>query len=539
MNKSVTEHKFLTAAFYKFVDLPDYVELKPPLLAFCEAHNVKGMILLAREGINSTIAGAAQDVHAVLSYLRADPRLSDLEHKESYADEPPFYRMKVRLKKEIVTMGVPGISPTLMAGTYVKPADWNALISDPDVVVVDTRNDYEVEIGTFEGAINPNIQTFSQLPDWVEKARELQTKLGRKPKVAMFCTGGIRCEKSTALMRTYGFDEVFHLQGGILKYLEQIPTEQSKWQGECFVFDERTSVGHGLVPGKLGICRSCRDPLAEGMTESPLFELGVSCPRCFDHTSDEQKKRARERQKQFVLARARGQMHLGEPQKQKKIAELLPPNAPVLYSFRRCPYAMRARLALLAAGIRCELREVALSQKPHSMLQVSPKGTVPVLVLPDAVIEQSLDIMLWALKQNDPQSWLPSSATDLDEQLALIKQCDGEFKHHLDRYKYPNRYQLTDGLSDRQAGAAFLTDLNQRLEAHEFLSCDKWGLVDAAIAPFVRQFAHTDPDWFASQPWTRLKTWLNDFENSTPYQQAMHKYKVWHPDAKPVAYPAV
>ncbi len=539
MNESVTEHKFLTAAFYKFVDLPDYVELKPPLLAFCEAHNVKGMILLAREGINSTIAGAAQDVHAVLSYLRADPRLSDLEHKESYADEPPFYRMKVRLKKEIVTMGVPGISPTLMAGTYVKPADWNALISDPDVVVVDTRNDYEVEIGTFEGAINPNIQTFSQLPDWVEKARELQTKHGRKPKVAMFCTGGIRCEKSTALMRTYGFDEVFHLQGGILKYLEQIPTEQSKWQGECFVFDERTSVGHGLVPGKLGICRSCRDPLAEGMTESPLFELGVSCPRCFDHTSDEQKKRARERQKQFVLARARGQMHLGEPQKQKKIAELLPPNAPVLYSFRRCPYAMRARLALLAAGIRCELREVALSQKPHSMLQVSPKGTVPVLVLPDAVIEQSLDIMLWALKQNDPQSWLPSSATDLDEQLALIKQCDGEFKHHLDRYKYPNRYQLTDGLSDRQAGAAFLTDLNQRLEAHEFLSCDKWGLVDAAIAPFVRQFAHTDPDWFASQPWTRLKTWLNDFENSTPYQQAMHKYKVWHPDAKPVAYPAV
>ena len=539
MNESVTEHKFLTAAFYKFVDLPDYVEMKPPLLALCEAHHVKGMILLAREGINSTIAGAAQDVHAVLSYLRADPRLSDLEHKESYADEPPFYRMKVRLKKEIVTMGVPGISPTHMAGTYVKPADWNALISDPDVVVVDTRNDYEVEIGTFEGAINPNIQTFSQLPDWVEKARELQTKHGRKPKVAMFCTGGIRCEKSTALMRTYGFDEVFHLQGGILKYLEQIPTEQSKWQGECFVFDERTSVGHGLVPGKLGICRSCRDPLAEGMTESPLFELGVSCPRCFDHTSDEQKKRARERQKQFVLARARGQMHLGEPQKQKKIAELLPPNAPVLYSFRRCPYAMRARLALLAAGIRCELREVALSQKPHSMLQVSPKGTVPVLVLPDAVIEQSLDIMLWALKQNDPQSWLPSSATDLDEQLALIKQCDGEFKHHLDRYKYPNRYQLTDGLSDRQAGAAFLTDLNQRLEAHEFLSCDKRGLVDAAIAPFVRQFAHTDPDWFASQPWTRLKTWLNDFENSTPYQQAMHKYKVWHPDAKPVAYPAV
>lgn len=539
MNESVTEHLFLTAAFYKFVDLPDFVEMKTPLLALCEAHHVKGMILLAREGINSTIAGAAQDVHAVLSYLRADPRLSDLEHKESFADEPPFYRMKVRLKKEIVTMGVPGISPIHMAGTYVKPADWNTLIADPDVVLVDTRNDYEVEIGTFEGAINPNLQTFSQLPAWVDKARELQARLGRKPKVAMFCTGGIRCEKSTALMRTYGFDEVFHLQGGILKYLEQIPSEESKWQGECFVFDERTSVGHGLVPGHLGICRSCRDPLAEGMTESPLFELGVSCPRCYDHISDEHKSRARERQKQFVLARARGQVHLGEPQKQKKIAELLPPNAPLLYSFRRCPYAMRARLALLVAGIRCELREVALSQKPPSMLKVSPKGTVPVLVLPQGVIEESLEIMMWALKQNDPQGWLPLSISAMDEQLAFIKQCDGDFKHHLDRYKYPDRYQLTDGLSDRKAGSAFLTALNQRLDSNAFLSGEKWGLADAAIAPFVRQFAHTDPEWFASQPWGKLMAWLNDFEHSTPYQQAMHKYKVWHPDAKPVAYPAV
>ena len=287
MNAIATEHVFLTAAFYKFVDLPDFQDMKPALLAFCEDHHVKGMILLAREGINSTIAGKAQDVHAVLAYLRADPRLADLEHKESFADAPPFHRMKVRLKKEIVTMGVDGISPIHMAGTYVKPQDWNALISDPDVVLIDTRNDYEVEIGTFAGAINPDIQTFSQLPAWVEKARELQTATGRKPKVAMFCTGGIRCEKSTALMRTHGFDEVFHLQGGILKYLEQVAPAQSLWQGECFVFDERTSVGHGLVPGKLGICRSCRDPLAEGMTDSPLFELGVSCPRCYANTSEE------------------------------------------------------------------------------------------------------------------------------------------------------------------------------------------------------------------------------------------------------------
>ena len=539
MNSLATEHAFLTAAFYKFVDLPDYAEMKPPLLAFCEAHAVKGMILLAREGINSTIAGAAKDVHAVLSYLRADPRLADLEHKESYADEPPFYRMKVRLKKEIVTMGVDGISPTKMAGTYVKPQDWNALISDPEVVLIDTRNDYEVEIGTFAGAINPDIQTFSQLPAWVEKAQALEAVNGRKPKVAMFCTGGIRCEKSTALMRTHGFDEVFHLQGGILKYLEQVAPEQSLWRGECFVFDERTSVGHGLVPGKLGICRSCRDPLAEGMTESPLFELGVSCPRCHDLTSEEQKSRARERQRQFVLARARGQSHLGEPQTNKRKAALLPANAPVLYSFRRCPYAMRARLALLASGIRCELREVALAQKPQSMLDVSPKGTVPVLVLPGKVLEESLDIMLWALQQDDPQGWLAQDPQVLAEQLALIKQCDTEFKPQLDRYKYPNRFDLLDGISARQTGAVFLNQLQLKLKTHAFLSGSTWCLADAAIAPFVRQFAHTDPAWFASQDWTALIQWLQAFENSDAYQQCMHKYKVWHAGNKPLPFPAV
>jgi UPF0176 protein len=539
MNAIATEHVFLTAAFYKFVDLPDFQDLKPPLLALCEAHRVKGMILLAREGINSTIAGAAADVHAVLAYLRADPRLADLEHKESYADEPPFHRMKVRLKKEIVTMGVDGISPVNMAGTYVKPQDWNALISDPEVVLIDTRNDYEVEIGTFAGAINPDIQTFSQLPAWVEKARELQTLNGRKPKVAMFCTGGIRCEKSTALMRTHGFEEVFHLQGGILKYLEHIPPEQSLWRGECFVFDERTSVGHGLAPGKLGICRSCRDPLAEGMTESPLFELGVSCPRCHATTSEEHKQRARERQKQFVLARARGQVHLGEPQKQKHIAALLPADTPVLYSFRRCPYAMRARMALLAAGVRCDIREVALAQKPQAMLDVSPKGTVPVLVLKDAVIDQSLDIMLWALRQNDTQSWLPKDGQAFSDQLDLIKKCDDDFKPHLDRYKYPQRYQLIDGIADREAGAVFMQQLNARLMQAVYLSGQNWGLADAAIAPFVRQFAHTDPAWFSAQAWAKLQQWLSDFETSALYEQCMHKYKVWYPGHKPVAFPPV
>ena len=280
--------QFLTAAFYKFVDLPDYVGRKAPLLAFCEEHGVKGLILLAREGINSTIAGASQDVHAVLNYLRSDPLLADMQHKESFCETAPFYRMKVRLKKEIVTMQVPDISPTRMAGTYVKPADWNALISDPDVVVVDTRNDYEVDLGTFAHAINPQIKTFSELPS---------------------C--GIRCEKSTAYMRAQGFDEVYHLEGGILKYLETIAPEQSLWQGECFVFDERVSVGHGLVPGQHSLCRACRQPLEDGATASPLFEAGVSCPRCHANTSEVQKNSARERQKQWELAKKRRQTHIG------------------------------------------------------------------------------------------------------------------------------------------------------------------------------------------------------------------------------------
>ncbi len=307
----MTKPCFLTAAFYKFVDLHDYAARKDALLKLCEQRNVKGLILLAREGINSTIAGSPDDVHAVLSYLRADPLLQDLQHKESWSDKAPFYRMKVRLKKEIVTMGVPDVSPALMAGTYVKPQDWNALISDPDVVLVDTRNDYEYEIGSFQGAINPNIKSFSELPQWVKDSALLQNKLSKKPKVAMFCTGGIRCEKSTAYMRSLGFEDVYHLEGGILKYLETIPPEQSTWQGECFVFDERVSVGHGLIPGQHHLCRACRQPLEDNAEHSPLFELGVSCPRCHGTTSETQKNSARERQRQWELAKARQMPHIG------------------------------------------------------------------------------------------------------------------------------------------------------------------------------------------------------------------------------------
>ena len=537
MHQEAHTIQYLTAAFYKFVPLPDFAALKAPLLAFCLSRKVKGMVLLAEEGINSTIAGAPDDVHAVLAYLRSDPRLADLTHKEAYADKPPFYRMKVRLKKEIVTMGVPGISPTHMAGTYVKPEDWNALISQPDVVVVDTRNDYEVVIGTFEGAINPDIQTFSQLPAWVSQAQALKERDGRKPKVAMFCTGGIRCEKSTALLRSQGFDEVYHLEGGILKYLETVPPSQSLWRGQCFVFDERTSVGHGLQPGHLGFCRSCRDPLAEGMTESPLFELGVSCPRCHHTTSQAHKQRARERQKQFQLAQARGQTHLGQAQTTQAKPVALPLDAPVLYSFRRCPYAMRARLALWVSGQRCVLREVALAQKPEAMLKASPKGTVPVLVTTEGVIDESLDIMVWALQQNDPQGWLPQAPHDRSAVLQLIQASDTVFKQHLDRYKYPSRFGLPDGLTDRQKGADFLMDLEQRLNQKTFLNGDRWGLADAALAPFVRQFAHVDLVWFEAQAWPCLNQWLQSFEDSIAYQTIMHKYKVWYPDQPIVAFP--
>jgi len=245
-----------------------------------------------------------------LASLRQDPRLADMTHKASWANTPPFYRMKVRLKKEIVTMGMPSVQAAHMAGTYVRPEAWNALISDPDVVVIDTRNDYEVQLGSFAKAINPHIQNFSQLPQWLSNTSDLQLPGGGKPKVAMFCTGGIRCEKSTALLRQMGYEQVFHLQGGILGYLAQTPVEQSLWQGECFVFDERVSVGHGLQPGGLTLCRSCREPITEQAQNSELYEFGVSCPTCHALTSEERKRNARERQRQWALKQWRAQPQL-------------------------------------------------------------------------------------------------------------------------------------------------------------------------------------------------------------------------------------
>ena len=303
-------HGYLTAAFYQFVELPDCAALQAPLLARCEALEIKGLILLAHEGINGTVAGAPENIAALLGFLRADPRLQTLEHKESWSNKPPFRRMRVRVKREIVTLGVPGINPAKQAGIYVKPQHWNALISRPDVIVVDTRNTYEVELGTFQRAKNPQIASFAELPRWVENAPSMQPERGKRPVVAMFCTGGIRCEKSTALLRQQGFPEVYHLQGGILKYLEVVPPEDSLWQGECFVFDERVSVGHGLQAGRHQLCRCCRQPLPEGAFDAPTFELGVSCPRCHASTSPAQKDGARERQRQWERAKVRAQAQL-------------------------------------------------------------------------------------------------------------------------------------------------------------------------------------------------------------------------------------
>jgi UPF0176 protein len=304
---------FLTAALYKFVDLPDFVARREPLQQCCDHNAVKGTLLLAREGVNGTIAGPEAGVRAVLAHLRAIPGLETLQHKEAWASKPPFLRMKVRLKKEIVTLRVPELDPNKTVGQYVKPQDWNALLADPEVVLIDTRNDYEVKIGTFKGAINPNIKTFTELPAWIDAQPALQG--AKKPKVAMFCTGGIRCEKSTALMKMKGFDEVYHLEGGILKYLEEVPAEHSTWEGECFVFDERVSVGHGLQPGPYELCRSCRWPLGPDDKASPHYVKGVSCPHCFDQRSEEEKARLAERQRQVELAQARGEQHVGAPRR--------------------------------------------------------------------------------------------------------------------------------------------------------------------------------------------------------------------------------
>lgn len=299
------------AALYRFARLPSYRDHRAPLEALCREHGVKGTLLLASEGVNGTIAGTPGGIDAVLAYIRALPDCAGLDAKYSGAQAMPFHRMKVRLKREIVTMGVEGIDPLQSVGTYVAPRDWNALIADPDTIVIDTRNDYEVAAGTFARAIDPRTPTFRDFPAWFRAERERLLGEGKAPKVAMFCTGGIRCEKSTAFLKAEGVEEVFHLKGGILNYLEQVPEEDSLWRGECFVFDQRVTVGHGLKPGSYELCHACRHPVSAADKASALYEEGVSCPACHGQRTEEQRASARERHRQERLAQARGEAHVG------------------------------------------------------------------------------------------------------------------------------------------------------------------------------------------------------------------------------------
>jgi UPF0176 protein len=297
----------IVAALYHFTPFEDPAALKAPLAKICCANGVTGTLLLAREGINGTIAGSREGIDAALAHIRALPGCAALEHKESTATEPPFPQLKVRLKREIVTMGQPDVDPRASVGAYVEPAAWNDLIRSPDVAVIDTRNDFEVAIGTFEGAIDPGTESFRDFPAWWEANKD---RFHNK-RIAMFCTGGIRCEKSTNWLKQQGVEEVYHLKGGILNYLEAVPAEDSAWQGECFVFDGRVSVGHGLAEGPHILCHACRRPILPEDRHRPDYEQGVSCHLCARETSDEDKARFRERQKQIALARTRGERHMG------------------------------------------------------------------------------------------------------------------------------------------------------------------------------------------------------------------------------------
>ena len=306
---------YAICALYEFTRLDDFEDIQTPLKSFLESMSVRGTLLLAREGINGTIAGSKESIEKVLDYLQSDDRFLEIEYKFSYSKKPPFKRLKVKLKKEIVTMGLSEIDPNQSVGTYVKPKDWNNLINDPDVVLIDTRNNYEYEIGSFKGAINPNTDTFREFPDFTKN----NLKKYQDKKIAMFCTGGIRCEKSTAYLKSEGFKNVFQLQGGILKYLEEVKEEESLWEGECFVFDDRVAVKHNLEQGKYDQCHACRFPITEEDTKHPHFEKGASCPRCHGTKNIEQVDRYREREKQVQLAKKRGEVHIGDDVHQNQI----------------------------------------------------------------------------------------------------------------------------------------------------------------------------------------------------------------------------
>ncbi len=298
----VTNEHFVVCAMYKFVGLPNFEALRKPLLEVMEANEVRGTLLLAAEGINGTISAKREGIDNLLAWLDTQENLKDIVTKESYDDECPFYRTKVKLKNEIVTMGVEGVDPLKVVGSYVKPKEWNALISDPEVILIDTRNDYEIEIGTFQNAVDPNTKTFREFPQWAKENLDPE----KHKKVAMFCTGGIRCEKSTAYMKEQGFDEVYHLEGGILKYLEKTSIKKSRWKGEGFVFDSRVSVKNELKEGTYDLCHACRHPVSEDEKKSSKFKNGISCPKCYGKISNKKIKNLKERNKQILISKRMG-----------------------------------------------------------------------------------------------------------------------------------------------------------------------------------------------------------------------------------------
>ena len=533
----MNESSVVVAALYKFVALDNPQELQPALKSRCLELGIKGTLLLAAEGINGTIAGSRNSIDSILAFLRSDPRLQSLEHKESIAAEMPFLRLKVRLKNEIVTMGVDGVDPTTQVGTYVDPEDWNALISDPDVVLVDTRNNYEVAMGTFQGAIDPLTRNFRQFPEWIQSNEQLQQAKSSGKKVAMFCTGGIRCEKASAYLLSEGFEQVFHLKGGILKYLERVSEQDSLWNGDCYVFDNRVSVRHGLEEGDLIQCFACSYPVWPGDEQ---YVEGIQCANCVGTWSEEQLKRFRERQRQIELSRSRQQEpHLGQniqQQKRMKLHQLhVSHKLPILYSFRRCPYAMRARLALSSAGARYEHREISLRDKPTHLLKTSPKGTVPVLLFADGtVLEESLDIMFWALNHHNPEQW----STEVEPRwLTLL---DDQFKPRLDAFKYDSN-ECTD--SERVAlhhqALEKCTAVVERLHQGPYLSGERFGLLDAAWLPFIRQFAHADRVAFDRSADPRLVEWLDLGLGSPRFSTIMAKYPLWSLGTEPLILPLV
>jgi len=304
----VDKGAIVVAAFYKFCDLASFEALREPLRTRCYSQNIKGTILLASEGINGTISGSAEGIDYVLNFLRQQEEIGDFAHKVSYNDSHPFTKLRIRLKKEIVTIRKEIADPTKKVGEYVDPADWNQLISDPDTIVVDTRNSYEVELGTFKNALDPKTESFGEFPEYVDN----HLADHKDKKIAMFCTGGIRCEKATSYLLENGFEKVYHLQGGILNYLEKIPDEESTWEGDCFVFDQRVTVNSSLEKGNYELCFACQEIVSEEDRDSVQYEEGVSCPKCFNTISDEQRQRAKERQRQIEIAKARNRSHFGD-----------------------------------------------------------------------------------------------------------------------------------------------------------------------------------------------------------------------------------